>query len=106
MSEYPVLPFLIKKGFDRSTAEQISEELGLEEPEDISLIRKVRIYELGFLTRDQQDKLWSIVRATFAALPEHDKNQIRENHRLIHHCDRTETSMSNLLIQLKSLSRQ
>jgi hypothetical protein len=106
MSKYPVVPFLIKKGFDRTTAEQISEELGVEESEDVPLIRKVRIYELGFLTRVQQDKLWTIVRATFAALPEHDKKCIRENHRLFYHCDRTETSMSNLLIQLKSLSRQ
>ena len=99
--QYTVIPFLMGKGFVKTLAERISDELGLEEPGDVAMIRKANIDALACLDDDQRANLWRIVRVEFAALSDRAKTQIRENHRLLYHCDRTETSMSDLLLKLQ-----
>ena len=98
--EYAIVPFLIEKGFDRTTAEQISEEFGIEIPDDLPIIRKESIDDLQFLRDDDKEKLWNLVRVAFTALPEDEKEDWRIRHWQRFHFMRTETSMSNLLLQL------
>jgi hypothetical protein len=70
-TEYAIIPYLIEKGFDRLTAENISEEVGIELPKDLPLIRKENIDEFHFLRPCDKEKLWRVVRDAFAALPQH-----------------------------------
>ncbi len=59
-TEYEIIPVLIFKGFDKTTAERISEELGIELPDDLRLLKVEAVYALQFLTADQKSKLWAL----------------------------------------------
>jgi hypothetical protein len=58
--EYEVIPYLIFKGFDGTTAEQISEETGVEWAEDLRFLKVETVFDLHFLTDDQKKNLWAL----------------------------------------------
>jgi hypothetical protein len=57
--EYEIIQFLILKGFDETTAWNISEHLGIELSEDLVLLEVEAVSKMEFLTDDQKRKLWA-----------------------------------------------
>ncbi len=58
--EYEIIQFLILRGFDKTTAEQISEHLGIELSDDLVFLKVEAVYEMQFLTDDQKRMLWAL----------------------------------------------
>jgi hypothetical protein len=102
-TEYAIIPFLIEKGFDRPTAEEISEEVGIELSKDLPLIRKENKDEFQFLRPCEKEKLWRVVRDAFEELPMIDKERMRTEHWARYGFMRVETRMSANLNEMRAL---
>ena len=77
MPQYEIITFLMDKGFERSKAERISEELGVEIVKDIPHIGKEDIDELEFLTSEERQLLWEIVSTAFQKLSPVEQEKFR-----------------------------
>jgi hypothetical protein len=75
---------LIEKGFEATVAEKISEALGIEMVEDLHLIREENILKLNFLTPEDKDTLWHLVRASFEKLSLAEKEHVYNTRELLH----------------------
>jgi hypothetical protein len=91
--EYAIIQFLEDEGFNRQIALDISEETGLEMPEDLALLTKESIDSL-VLSDNIKENLWRLARSAFAVLPDDVKGAMRERHFEKHKFNRTETSLS------------